>query len=530
MPETELGQYRLLQRLGAGGMGEVFLARLEREEGFEKLLVVKRILPQLSESPRFQEMFSAEARIAASLNHPQVVQVTDFGRIGSNCFLAMEYIDGCDLSSLIEKARGTELPLAFIVAVGQACLRALDYAHRRTPPVVHGDVSPSNVLVGREGELKLTDFGLARISGRGAGTDRPEIQGKLSYMAPEVARGSPANRQSDIFGVGGVLFELATGQPPRKASLDHARNRAIRPVADCKPDVHPALAKVIDRALATNALERFPDASEMEEALGQISTALGLDPGPRTVSDAVASILGDGHTSCSAVPRTLIAPPEPPRRRWSLLATGIFVVIISAAVLVLLSVNRVDPVPEPDAGTQALVAVEEPPVDEPDAGTIRPDNRKPARRDSRRRKIARPVPELIDAGSPEPAPADPVEVAKAPEKPQGFRLQSARPVQCSLDGGAFQATPLSHPQPLSGAHLIKLQEESGFSAAIRMEATGKPGQVKLALRSKPFAVLYIDGRPKGLTPKGGILLGPGEHKISLAPTGKPPMALTLQLH
>ncbi len=512
-------------------MGEVFLARLEREEGFAKLLVVKRILPELSESSRFLEMFSAEARIAAALNHPQVVQVTDFGRIGKNCFLAMEYIDGSDLAARLDVVREQkgELPLAFIVAVGLACLRALDYAHRRTPPVVHGDVSPSNVLVGRQGEVKLSDFGLARIAGQGAGQDRSSIQGKLSYMAPEVARGRPADERSDLFGVGGILFELASLHPPREANLDHARNRALAPVAQLKPDIHPALAKVIDQALSVTAQERFQEASEMEEALLQISTTLSLDPGPRTVSAVVTKILGDGPRTCAeATPRTLVALPSMPRRRLSILATGIFVLFGGLAVYVLLANQQSDPdTQEPDSGVIAVVSVEEPPGEESDAGVSQSDLGPP------RKRIARRLKPLVDAGSPVPAtnpvPEDPDRVAKALPTPLGFSLHADGPVTCSLDGGPRQSTPLDYQQLLGDAHVIRLQSRSGFSATIRMEATEKSGQVKLAFRSEPFAVLYIDGTPKGLTPKGGILLDRGSHKIYLAPSGKKPVELTLQL-
>jgi hypothetical protein len=280
-----------------------------------------------------------------------------------------------------------------------------------------------------------------------------------------------------------------------------------------------------------NEEDRFPDASEMEEVLLRFSSTLGLDPGPRAVSTLVADTLGAGDKRApTEVPRTLVALPDEPKVRWSILATGIFVFMVGIAVYVLLSTRPADPEPgEPDAGLVALVVDEPRDITVRDAGLTESDKGPLQRKDRRRRPVTRRPPrEAPDAGIPEPG--DPVQVAKAIPEPEGFSLQAKRPVSYQLDGGPRQSMPLDYKQLIRGAHVIKLRNQSGFSATIRMEATEKPGGVRLAVRSKPFAVLYIDGSPKGLTPKGRISLARGSHKITLAPSGREPMELTLRLH
>jgi serine/threonine protein kinase len=519
MEETELGQYRLLQRLGAGGMGEVFLARLEREEGFSKLLVVKRILPGLSDSSRFREMFATEARIAAALNHPHIIQVTDYGRIGRNCFLAMEYIQGTDLAALLGLAQQQRRPVPpeFLVGVPLACLRALGYAHTRRKPVIHGDVSPQNVLVGREGEVKLIDFGLARLSGPPSPEQHREVRGKLSYLPPEVAFGQRPDLRSDLFGVGAILYEMAAGVPPLPPlsdfdrALDQARRCMIPPASEVNPGIHPALAHVIDRALAPALEDRFEDAAQMEEALGRVSATLGLDPSPRSLGTYVTNVLGAGGTPAAAdVPRTLVAAPAGPRRKPGLLWP-------------LQNGPPADPPRSPSGLSVVPVIPEIPRPKSEDAGTVEPDKpvRKPKKR--KKRKVVKVVEEKPDAGTGSPPPP-------VVEKEPGFSLRSNHKAFYSLDGSVEKSTPLVLDEELRGVHLLRIRDAQGLSATVRIEVKGDKGNVKLAVQSSPYAILRIDGRPKGLTPLAGLMVGRGAHVMTLAvPDSKHLLVLSMEI-
>jgi len=536
MEETELGQYRLLQRLGAGGMGEVFLARLEREEGFSKLLVLKRILPGLSESSRFREMFATEARIAAALNHPHIIQVTDYGRIERNCFLAMEYIQGTDLAALLGLAQQQRRPVPqeFLVGVPLACLRALGYAHTRKQPVIHGDISPQNVLVGREGEVKLIDFGLARLSGPPSPEQHREVRGKLSYLPPEVAFGQRPNQQSDLFGVGAILYEMAAGVPPLPPlsdfdrALDQARRSMIPPVSEVNPDIHPALAHVIDRALAPALADRFEDAAQMEEALGRVSATLGLDPSPRNLGSFVTTILGAGGAETSAdVPRTLVAAPTGPRKKsglaWPMLL--LLAVAVAGGVWYLLQHGpQADP-PRSPAGLSVVPVIPDIPRPQPeDAGVVEPDKPAPKPK-NKKRKVVKVVPEKPDAGE-EPPPVEPPPVEKDP----GFSLRTNREAFYSLDGSSEKTTPLVLEEGLRGVHVLKIRDAQDLSATVRIEVKGEKGNVILAFQSSPYAILRIDGRPKGLTPIAGLLVGRGSHVITLAvPKSKHLLVLSMEI-
>jgi len=544
MEETELGQYRLVQRLGAGGMGEVFLAKLEREEGFSKLLVVKRILPDLSDSSRFREMFATEARIAASLNHPHIIQVTDYGRIDRNCFLAMEYIQGTDLAALLDLAQQQRrpVPMDFLVGVGLACLRALGYAHTRQKPVIHGDSSPQNVLVGREGEVKIIDFGLARLSGPPSPERLREVRGKLPYLSPEVAFGQQPAEKSDIFGVGAILYEMAAGVPPLPPvsdfdqALEQARRCMIPKATQVNPDIHPALAHVIDRALAPASEDRFGDAAEMEEALRRVSATLGLDPSPRVLGTFVTAVLGAGGSQAAAeVPRTLVATPRAPQRRfgriWML--SLVLAAAVAAGVWILLQNNP--PHPPADLAVAPVVPVAEEPQSEDagvpditDADPVKPD--KPRKKPHRKkRKVVKVVPIQPDAGTQKP---DEDSAAAPPpvEKKPGFRLRTNREAFYSMDGGPERPTPVVLEKGLRGVHLLKIRDRDGLSATVRIEVKGDRGNVKLAFRSNPYAILRIDGRPKGLTPIAEISVGRGAHVMTLAvPKSKHVLVLRMEI-
>ncbi len=274
------GRYELLKRIAAGGMGEVFLARQAGIEGFEKLLVVKVLLPHLAEDEEFTTMFLDEARIAARLNHPNIGQIYDLGEVDGAYFIAMEYIHGDDVVRLWKTARLREkfVPLPLAVRIAADAGAGLDYAHKAVDAnnhplnLVHRDVSPQNILVTFDGAVKLIDFGVAKAAGRMSRTATGTLKGKYSYMSPEQANGQEIDRRSDIFALGVVLYEMATSVRLFKRDTEIS---TLRAVTDCEvmtpsqinPQVDPLLESVIMKALEPDRDKRYSDAQAFRLAL-----------------------------------------------------------------------------------------------------------------------------------------------------------------------------------------------------------------------------------------------------------------------
>ena len=236
------GKYYLLERINVGGMAEVFKAKAFGVEGFERLVAVKRILPSVAQDEEFIRMFIDEAKIAVQLNHANIAQIFDLGMADGAYYIALEYVPGKDLRTLFENARKTRRPLT----VAQACYsiikicEGLDYAHNkrdghgRELHIVHRDVSPQNVLISEEGEVKVIDFGIAKAAGRASRTKAGILKGKFGYMSPEQVRGLPLDRRSDIFSLGIILYEILTMErlfvgESDFATLEKVRNVEILP-------------------------------------------------------------------------------------------------------------------------------------------------------------------------------------------------------------------------------------------------------------------------------------------------------------
>ncbi|MFZ5468919.1 MAG: protein kinase domain-containing protein [Myxococcota bacterium] len=283
-----LGKYQLLKVLGAGGMAEVYLARASSGQVFEKALVVKSILPHLNTNEDFIKMFLDEARISASLQHANIVQVFDFGSSNGRYYLAMEFVWGRALSTIARRLskQGGAPPFAIAVAVGIEICKALDYAHRKRDDtggamnLVHRDVSPSNILISFEGEVKLLDFGIAAATGKNLTTSAGVLKGKLRFMCPEQASGSRPNPQWDIYSLGVVLYELLTGKPLFEGqtdleTLEKVRNPKVPPLSSRLPNVHPALEAALAKALSADPTRRYLSCHEMQEDLEKVQRALG---------------------------------------------------------------------------------------------------------------------------------------------------------------------------------------------------------------------------------------------------------------
>ena len=290
LPLRRLGPYILLDRIATGGMGEIYLATLQREAGFEKRLAVKRILPHLASEEAFVRMFEAEARLCARLNHRNIVHVYDFGRDGGEAYLAMELVDGLDLRSLLDRglAVGRPLPPGLALRIAGDCARALDYAFRRTGPdgaplgIIHRDVSPQNVLISREGEVKLTDFGLAKALHLDPGSLSGMLKGKLCYMSPEQVRADPMDGRADVFSLGAVLYEMLAGERvyppdlPLPQLLLRVSEARFTPLADAAPELPATLHALVARCLASAPEDRWPTAADLERALRDTAAELGL--------------------------------------------------------------------------------------------------------------------------------------------------------------------------------------------------------------------------------------------------------------
>ena len=274
------GDYVLVQRIAQGGMAELFLAKRHGVEGFEKTVAIKRILPELSWNRDFVSMFINEAKIAARLSHPNIVQIFDFGKIDTYYFIAMEYVHGENLRALLQRAAERQLPLsadicAFIVA--RACA-GLEHAHRKSDEsgkplrIVHRDVSPQNVLVSYDGDVKVVDFGIAKAVAENPEATRGVLKGKLAYLSPEQVAGRSLDARSDIFAMGLVFYELLSGkklftQPDPAEVLDAIVHVDGAKVADSIPKLDRRLRDVLRRSLALDPEQRFRSAGEMQMAL-----------------------------------------------------------------------------------------------------------------------------------------------------------------------------------------------------------------------------------------------------------------------
>ena len=322
---SAFGRYRLLERLGQGGMAEVFKAKSYGVEGFEKILVIKRILPELSRSRDFIDMFIHEAKLAVRLSHANIVQVFDLGKTPGGesggvqqpdaYYMAMEYVHGLDLASLLARCRRKQivLPVEMGVYVASEVAKGLDHAHRRRDErmlplgIVHRDVSPQNVLLSFEGEVKVTDFGVAKARGaldKGAPEDTRanRLLGKFGYMSPEQARGESVDGRSDLFSLGTILYECVAGVNPFGAPTTFETLRRVQaceypPLALLRPDVPSELAAILKTAMAKSPGDRHTDAGRLYEALLAFLYAQGTRYGANDLAEFLSRFREGGDAA-----------------------------------------------------------------------------------------------------------------------------------------------------------------------------------------------------------------------------------------
>jgi serine/threonine protein kinase/predicted ATPase len=317
----QFGKYQLIRRIGSGGMAEVFLARTAVAQGLSKQLVIKKIHPAFARSRQFAAMFVDEARIALGLNHPNIVQVFDFGQLGETYFLAMEYVEGLDLLRLMQEVsrRRGAIPFGLCAYVVQQVAKGLDYAHRKTDDfgeplgIVHRDISPQNILLSHDGAVKIVDFGIARA--RDVHEEEGVVKGKFAYMAPEQARGELVDRRADVYSAGVVLFELATARPlhPGKGKevLDAVKSGVIPRPRDVNPEIPDTLEQIILKALTFRRDDRYQTGRDLQNALGRFQFDHARATGAPFDSGQLAQYLAHSLRPGSR-PQTQRPPSSPP--------------------------------------------------------------------------------------------------------------------------------------------------------------------------------------------------------------------------
>jgi serine/threonine-protein kinase len=332
---VRLGRFELIERIGQGGMAEVFRAAVTGPEGFRRELVVKRVLPQLSGRQRFTQMFVNEAKISALLAHPNIVQIFEFGEAGGSYFIAMESVRGLTLRDVLIQLReqGRTMPVVAAAEITREVLVALDYAHclrdgdGKPLEIIHRDVSPSNIMLAETGVVKVLDFGIARAADLISDDDGEVVKGKIAYLSPEQIACRAIDRRADLFAVGCVLHEMLTGRVMFRAQnnlqrkLDLLAEKSLPPSA-WNPDVPPALDEIVRRATERDAELRYASAGDMivdienylasfrssNRAVLRLIRSLGEEPEPET-PDVAMPVVSQGP------PQTAVTSPERPQAR-----------------------------------------------------------------------------------------------------------------------------------------------------------------------------------------------------------------------
>lgn len=313
-PHETFGEYELGRRIGKGGMAEIFVANVKGATGPAATLAIKRLLPKLARDEEARQAFVGEAELSVGLRHPNIVQVHDLGEADGVLFIAMEHVEGCDLLQVLGEYAKQEkdVPIAVALHIVVQILQGLDYCHNATDVdgaslgIVHRDVSPSNVLLSRAGEVKLSDFGIARAQGPA---------GKSRYMAPEQLAGQPIERRTDVFAAGLLAFELLTRRPlvdtDAEAVFRTLDTDFVARVRHHRDDLPEALESILAQALATKPDDRFATAAAMRDAIRGVVVDHGWDTGAHEVAAFVEAVLPDG----SAVDtQERVAYPRPPPR------------------------------------------------------------------------------------------------------------------------------------------------------------------------------------------------------------------------
>jgi serine/threonine protein kinase len=276
----QFGKYLLLDRIAVGGMAEVYRAKFFGAERFEKILAIKKLLPNIAEDEEFVEMFINEAKLASQLTHSNICQIYDLGKIDGNLFIAMEYVWGKDLLQIINyfRRKKEHMPPPMAAYIATRICEGIDYAyHKRGAQgmplkIIHRDVSPQNILISYDGEVKIIDFGIAKATLHHSETQAGLLKGKFSYMSPEQVQGFPIDHRSDIFAIGTCLFEMLTRMSLFRGendfiTLERVRKAEVPKPTDLNPKIPKSLEKIVMKALALDPKDRWQRAADFQDAL-----------------------------------------------------------------------------------------------------------------------------------------------------------------------------------------------------------------------------------------------------------------------
>jgi serine/threonine protein kinase len=349
MPQTP--GFKIIRKLDAGGMAEVYHAEQESIEGFRKTVAVKKVLPHLVQNEKFLRMFLDEARLSLRMSHANVVQVFNVAKAGGSYYVIMEFVDGVNLKGIMEfmRARGTLIPVEQAVFISIETCKGLQYAHTlhdsngRALGIVHRDVSPPNILISKQGEVKLVDFGLAKAVDQLEHTDPGVVKGKFSYLSPEAVEGQVVDCRTDIFAAGILLYEMLTGRRLFQGKNDYETVQQVRvaeipPLSRLNPAVPRDLERIVQRALARDVKQRYQSAQEFGDDLYQFLFSHGLRVTPFSIADMVKQVLRESSA------------PAP------VAAAGIIDQLIESELTKLTSVEEGD---SPFMGGQKPLSVEE---------------------------------------------------------------------------------------------------------------------------------------------------------------------------
>ncbi len=506
--ETPFGRYTLIRKLATGGMAEVFLARADGPMGFQKRCVVKRILPHFCDDPQFVQMFLGEARLAAELNHPNLVQIFDFGQVDGQYFIAMEYIDGPNLRVLNRELRVSTgpLPMAMAARIVTMAAEGLHFAHElkddQGQPInlVHRDISPDNILVSRQGTVKVVDFGIAKAANQVHLTKSGMIKGKLAYMPPEQLAREPLDRRADIYALGVVLYELVCGEMPFDATSEVSIIQALmgqepllRAIAR-RPDVPPPLDDIIARCLEKDPANRFPSCRELQVELEHFVQSSRAVVTPGDIAAVVERTYQPEVSASTPNPLPTSAGTDPTLPRQSVdRKNG------SQPKPVVLSRPPPPKVPEPP--TVPVVTPLEPNVSATQLRAIAPKRTglfvglgvvlAAVAGAVLLLKPPTPIAQTVDAGVTVPVAVKPTVVT---------------PPIAEVDAGH-----VVEPPAVVDAGTPVAELDAGVAApVVAMVKTGR-----LELRVRPYATVSIDGKPEGDTPLPPLTLSVGKHKVHL---------------
>ncbi len=310
-------RYTITERLDQGGMAEVFRGVAESLQGFKKNVAIKRILPSLTKNDKFVSMFLDEAKLSLYLQHANIVQVFDIGVTDESYFLVMEFVNGCNLKSLLErlKNRNKKIATAHAIYVMLECCKALNYAHNVDNPengeplhIVHRDISPPNILLSKMGEVKLVDFGLAKANSQIESTDPGVVKGKFSYLSPEAASGIEVDARADIFAVGIILWEMFTGRRLFYGDTDYqtvelVRQARIPSLQALNPEIEPELEGIVRKALERDPNDRYQHAADLGDALAQYLFSRRMKVTARDLASLVRDTMSDRARRKSMEPK-----------------------------------------------------------------------------------------------------------------------------------------------------------------------------------------------------------------------------------